>query len=58
MNAIETNRRRKEYRTGFRRTRVTVLSQVDLAVCDGEIFGYLGPNGAGATRARYAVGGL
>ncbi len=58
MNAIETNKLRKEYRIGFRRTRVTVLSQLDLAVCEGEIFGYLGPNGAGKTTTLKILMGL
>ncbi len=58
MNAIETNKLRKEYRTGFRRARVTVLSQLDLAVSEGEIFGYLGPNGAGKTTTLKLLMGL
>jgi len=58
MNAIETNRLKKEYRTGFSRTRVTALSQLDLAVSEGEIFGYLGPNGAGKTTTLKILMGL
>jgi len=58
MNAIETTKLKKEYRTGFRRTRVTVLSQLDLAVSEGEIFGYLGPNGAGKTTTLKILMGL
>jgi ABC-2 type transport system ATP-binding protein len=58
MNAIQTNSLRKEYRTGFRRTKVTVLSQLDLSVSEGEIFGYLGPNGAGKTTTLKLLMGL
>ena len=39
----------KEYRVGFLRKRVRVLSDLSLNVGEGEVFGYLGPNGAGKT---------
>ncbi len=58
MKAIETDKLTKEYRTGFWRKRVCVLSQLDLTVHQGEIFGYLGPNGAGKTTTLKLLMGL
>jgi len=58
MNAIETENLTKEYRIGFLRKRVCVLSGLNLVVRQGEIFGYLGPNGAGKTTTLKLLMGL
>jgi ABC-2 type transport system ATP-binding protein len=58
MTAIETENLTKEYRTGFLRKRVCVLSGLNLVVRRGEIFGYLGPNGAGKTTTLKLLMGL
>lgn len=58
MNAIETDNLTKDYRIGFWRKRVRVLSEVNLVVRRGEIFGYLGPNGAGKTTTLKILMGL
>jgi len=58
MDAIEIEKLTKEYRIGFWRKRVCVLSQLDLTVHQGEIFGYLGPNGAGKTTTLKLLMGL
>jgi ABC-2 type transport system ATP-binding protein len=49
MFAIAVKDLCKEYRVGFFRKRVRVLSELSLNVGEGEVFGYLGPNGAGKT---------
>lgn len=49
MFAIAVKDLCKEYRVGFLRRRVQVLSELSLNVGQGEVFGYLGPNGAGKT---------
>jgi ABC-2 type transport system ATP-binding protein len=49
MLAIRTEGLCKDYRVGFWRRRSRVLHSLDLAVEEGESFGYLGPNGAGKT---------
>jgi len=38
--------------------RRTVVNQVDMAVCSGQVIGLLGPNGAGKTTSFYMVVGL
>ena len=58
MTAIETENLTKEYRTGFLRKRICVLSGLNLVVRRGEIFGYLGPNGAGKTTTLKLLMGL
>ena len=58
MTAIETENLTKEYRIGFLRKRVCVLSGLNLVVRRGEIFGYLGPNGAGKTTTLKLLMGL
>lgn len=49
---------RKEYRSLWKRTRVTALDGFSLAVRRGEIFGFLGPNGAGKTTAIHLAMGF
>lgn len=44
MSVIETTKLTKKYENG-----VTALSELDLAINQGEIFGFFGPNGAGKT---------
>jgi len=58
MNAIETNGLTKEYRIGFWRKTVRVVSGLNLTVRRGEVFGYLGPNGAGKTTTLKLLTGL
>jgi ABC-2 type transport system ATP-binding protein len=48
----------KEFRLGWGRQRVTVVDHLDLEVHQGEIFGFLGHNGAGKTTAIKLVLGL
>ena len=38
-----------EYKTGLLAKRLVALEGLDLAVEEGEVFGYLGPNGSGKT---------
>ena len=47
MLAIKTEGLTKAYRVGFWGRRVEVLRDLTLEVQTGEVFGYLGPNGAG-----------
>jgi len=58
MKAIESNNLTKEYRIGFWRRKVRILSGLNLVVHQGEIFGYLGPNGAGKTTTLKLLMGL
>ena len=58
MSAITINDLSKEYRVGFLRKKVRVLSELSLHVEQGEIFGYLGPNGAGKTTTLKILMGL
>ena len=46
---IETHELRKNFRSG--KTTVEAVRGVDLRVDRGQIFGFLGPNGAGGSRA-------
>lgn len=48
----------KEFRLGFSRRRVLALDHLDLEVEEGEIFGFLGHNGAGKTTAIKLLLGL
>ena len=41
----------KEYRTGFSRRSVLALDHLNLEIEEGEVFGFLGHNGAGKTTA-------
>ena len=58
MVVLKTEGLTKEYRTGFWRTRVRVLHDLNLEVHQGEAFGYLGPNGAGKTTTLKLLMGL
>src|SRR5262245_18597790 len=48
----------KTYRTPFRRRKVEALRGVSFAVEPGEVFGFLGPNGAGETTTIRCLVGL
>ncbi len=58
MSAITVKDLCKEYRVGFLRTKVRVLSELSLRVDQGELYGYLGPNGAGKTTTFKLLMGL
>ncbi len=49
MTSISTNNLTKIYYSGFKRKSVQALSNLNLTVQPGTIFGLLGPNGAGKT---------
>lgn len=56
---IETNKLTKVYESGFIRSQeVHALKELDLTVNEGEIFGYLGPNGSGKTTTIKMILGL
>jgi ABC-2 type transport system ATP-binding protein len=55
-NVIEIEGLRKEYRRG--RGRVAAIEELDLAVPEGGVFGFLGPNGSGKTTTIRCVLGL
>ncbi len=48
MNVIETEQLRKVYRR-FRGASTVAVEGLDLAVPEGGVFGFLGPNGSGKT---------
>jgi ABC-2 type transport system ATP-binding protein len=57
--ALETSGLTKSYSIGLlRRRRITALRGVSLSVPQGEIFGYLGPNGSGKTTTLKILMGL
>ena len=57
MNVIETEQLRKEYRRLRHRSTVAVAG-LDLAVPEGGVFGFLGPNGSGKTTTIRCLLGL
>jgi ABC-2 type transport system ATP-binding protein len=56
-NVIEIERLRKEYRVRGRK-RVAAIDDLDLAVPEAGVFGFLGPNGSGKTTTIRCVLGL
>ncbi len=48
----------KEFRVGFRMRRTRVLSDVSFGALEGEIFGFVGPKGAGKTTTLKILMGL
>jgi ABC-2 type transport system ATP-binding protein len=53
MEPIKTEVLSKIYLKGLRHKKVLALTDLSLTVADGEIFGFLGPNGAGAAGRPY-----
>jgi ABC-2 type transport system ATP-binding protein len=58
MKALRIQGLTKEYHLGFTRQRVVTLDHLNLEVEEGEIFGFLGHNGAGKTTAIKLLLGL
>ena len=58
MNAIQARGLRKVFRTGFWMRSVEAVKGVDLDVTEGEIFGFIGPNGSGKTTTIKMLTGL
>jgi len=56
--AIETKNLTKVFRSGFLQKKMTALSELNLSVEAGTIFGFLGPNGAGKTTTLKLLTGL
>jgi ABC-2 type transport system ATP-binding protein len=55
---IEVSGLRKQYRSSFRKPKITALDGIDFQVKEGELFGLLGPNGAGKTTTVKILLGL
>ncbi|MEQ1844148.1 MAG: ABC transporter ATP-binding protein [Nitrospira sp.] len=58
MKALRIQSLTKEYSVGFTRQHVVALDHLNLEVEEGEIFGFLGQNGAGKTTAIKLLLGL
>lgn len=58
MNAVEVSGLRKAYRGGLRRQSRLALDGLDLVVPEGEVHGFLGPNGSGKTTTLRVLTGL
>jgi ABC-2 type transport system ATP-binding protein len=48
----------KEFVSGWRKTRSIAVSDVSLAIAEGEAFGFIGPNGAGKSTTIKMITGL
>jgi ABC-2 type transport system ATP-binding protein len=57
-NAVEVHDLKKTYRRGFRRGSRMALDGLDLVVPEGEVHGFLGPNGSGKTTTLRVLTGL
>jgi ABC-2 type transport system ATP-binding protein len=57
-NAVEVHALRKTYRGGFRGQSRKALDGLDLVVPEGEVHGFLGPNGSGKTTTLRVLTGL
>ncbi len=57
-HAVSTNRLTKIYRDFWGRPKVTALSDLDLTIHRGEVFGLLGPNGSGKSTTIKLLLGL
>src|SRR5690242_10010396 len=57
-NAVEVHDLRKRYRGGLRGQSRTALDGLDLVVPEGEVHGFLGPNGSGKTTTLRVLTGL
>lgn len=55
---IEVSGLHKQYRSSFRKPKITALDGIDFQVKEGELFGLLGPNGAGKTTTVKILLGL
>ncbi len=49
MNIIETHQLSKTYKSAFKKNNIVALTDLNLKIEEGIIFGLLGPNGAGKT---------
>src|SRR5262247_970024 len=58
MSVIRAEELRKVYRTGFWMRPVEAVRCVSVEVVQGEIFGFIGPNGAGTTTSIKMLTGL
>ncbi len=56
--ALQLDNLKKTFKIGFRRKVVEAVRGVSLAVKPGEVFGFLGPNGAGRTTSTKMIMGL
>lgn len=58
MNVIEIEGLRKEYGGGIRQHKTVAVGGLDLAVPEGGVYGFLGPNGSGKTTTIRCLLGL
>jgi len=59
LNALEITKLRKVYKTGlFRKESVVAVNDLSLRVRQGEIYGFLGPNGSGKTTTLMSIMGF
>ena len=57
-NAVEVRGLKKAYQTGLRRRTRLAVDGLDLLVAEGEVHGFLGPNGSGKTTTLRVLTGL